>query len=154
RFLRWIRSFWKRLSRSAREASRRLQQRVRQRLAARTAGAPSRRGFLSLRQLSPRERVRYFYLSMVHHSAREGLGRRASQTPIEYEQVLIREIPEIAEEIHVLTQHFVEARYTEHDVSRERAYQARSVWQQIKRLLALRRRRSRKPRGAASLPES
>ena len=147
RFSAWIRSLWRRMRRSARRTGQAIQERIRRRLAARSR-AQTRRRFLSLRRLSPRERVRYFYVSVLHRSEREGFGRGAAQTPFEYEQVLLRELPDAADEIHELTQHFIEARYTEHTVDEELEHQAQTVWQRLKKILVSRRRRAERKRSA------
>jgi hypothetical protein len=140
RFSTWLRSLWRRIRRDARRTRQAIQEQIRRRLAGRSR-AQMRRRLFSLRRLSPRERVRYFYVSVLHRSERQGFGRGAGQTPFEYEQVLLRELPDAADEIHALTEHFIEARYTEHDVDEEREHQAQTVWQRIKKLLVSRRRR-------------
>ena len=143
----WLTSLWRRIRRDARRTRQAIQERIRRRLAARSR-AQTRRRFLSLRRLSPRERVRYFYVSVLHRSERQGFGRGAGQTPFEYEQVLLRELPDAADEIHELTQHFIEARYTEHAVDEELEQQAQTVWQRLKKILVSRRRRAERNRSA------
>jgi hypothetical protein len=140
RFSTWLRSLWRRIRRDARRTRQAIQEQIRRRLAGRSRTQMRRRLF-SLRRLSPRERVRYFYVSVLHRSERQGFGRGAGQTPFEYEQVLLRELPDAADEIHALTEHFIEARYTEHVVDEDREHQAQTVWQRIKKLLVSRRRR-------------
>ena len=85
--------------------------------------------------------MRYFYLSILHQSRRQGFGRPATMTPHEYRAVLEREMPEAADQIDELTEAFVEARYSEHNIDQERAGIVRAVWGRVKRAVVARRRR-------------
>lgn len=139
-FVTWLRRFWRELRLSTRRAAERLRQQIRQRLASRpTQRAPSPLRYLSLRRLSPRERVRYFYLSILRRSAQQGFGRPPSMTPLEYEEILEKSLPMAAEQARELTQAFVEARYSEHEITKERASAVQTAWHSLKRALATRR---------------
>jgi hypothetical protein len=98
--------------------------------------APPR--FISLRRLSPRERIQYFYLAMVQRGGQRGLARHPSQTPREYAQTLDAAIPDANEDVDALTESFVEARYSRHDVNDESASRVQRYWERVK--AALRRR--------------
>lgn len=118
-----------------------VQQRVVRRLAGRRhpsaePGAPGR--FLSLRRLSPRDLVRYFYLSAARRAARAGQPRRPGQTPYEYRQELERRFPELEPDLDGLTHAFVQARYSRRPVNEGDAQAVKPLWQRIR--AALRRR--------------
>jgi hypothetical protein len=93
------------------------------------------RRLLSLGRLSPRDRVQYFYLAMVHRGGQRGMPRKPSQTPSEYASTLKSELPEVNDEINSLTEAFIEARYSRHDVTPEQAGLVQRIWDRIKATL-------------------
>lgn len=68
---------------------------------------------------TPRERVLRAYLAVVHQAQRQGLARGRSETPHEFGSVLTGVLPEAHGELASLTEAFVEARYSRHDVPAE-----------------------------------
>jgi hypothetical protein len=96
--------------------------------------AESRR-LLSLGRLTPRDRVQYFYLAMVRRGGQRGMPRKPSQTPREYAATLENQLPEVDDEIHSLTDAFLEARYSRHDVTPEQASLVQRIWDRIKATL-------------------
>jgi len=141
RLLRWLGGLWSGMWRGAGRVATGVRAGVAKRLAARRARAPSRAWhYFSLRSMSPRERVRYYYLSVLHRSAREGFGRPPSATPLEYDAMLAAHLPEASEDVHLLSQAFVEARYSEHGISRDDAEAAKGGWQRLRRALTRLRR--------------
>jgi len=97
--------------------------------------------FASLRRMSPRERVQYFYLVMVRRSGQRGMARQPSQTPREYAHTLETARPDVSAEIDSLTDSFVEARYSEHAIAPEHASAVQRYWERIKTALRTRLRR-------------
>jgi hypothetical protein len=98
-------------------------------------------GFFGLGALSPRDQVLYYYLSILHRAARQGLPRRPAQTPDEYRAAVGPSLPEAQGEMEHLTQAFVEARYSRHAVESKNARRVRADWQQVKAALrALKRK--------------
>ena len=137
----WLGKLWYKLRSGTCRAGVRLREEIARRLAGRSrapARAPWR--FLSLRRLSPRDRVRYYYLSVVRRSAQQGFGRPPARTPLEYEETLRRELADVAEDVHALTEAFVEARYSAHDVAPQYARVLQGVWRQVRKALTWRRR--------------
>jgi len=113
---------------------------VAERLAARQQRAQQRRlRYLALGRLAPRERVRYFYLSIVERSAHQGFGRPSNLTPLEYQPTLASQLPEAAAEVEQLTQAFLEARYSAHELTREDERPVKALWQRIKQALVARK---------------
>ncbi|MSP14290.1 MAG: DUF4129 domain-containing protein [Chloroflexi bacterium] len=87
------------------------------------------------RRYSPREQAREFYLSLVRRAGQKGLPRFADQTAFEYSQRLRDTLPAADPDLELLTQAFVEARYSAHPVSEAQVGQLRQSWQRLRRLL-------------------
>lgn len=92
-------------------------------------------GFISLRRLTARQRVFFYYLAMLRRSGERGLPRYPDQTPDEYAQVLSKRVPEAQEEVASLTDVFVEAKYSLHEVTQQHAGRVRQSWERIKKVL-------------------
>jgi hypothetical protein len=124
------------------------------RLGRRRAPSGESFGFFRLGALSPRERVLYFYLSVLHRAGQRGFPRRPAETPDEYRTTLRPNLPEAQAEMDMLTQAFVEARYSHHSVEREYARRVRDSWRQVKAALReLRRKKDETPQvGAVDSP--
>ena len=107
-------------------------------------GQPRRRHFpyLRLGALSPRERILYYYWSILRRADRVGFGRRRQDTPIEYHKTLMPHLSQAEQEMADLTDAFLEARYSEHPLESGRDQSTRANWQRIKEALrALRRKK-------------
>ena len=138
RLLAWLRALWRRWQGWGQDVVQQLQER-RARQRARGGGLVERLRRFSLRSLSPREMVRYFYLSSERRAADAGQPRRPGQTPYEYRQLLDERFPELEPDLEGLTDAFVAARYSAEPVEEEDAQQVKPLWQRIK--VALRQRR-------------
>jgi len=112
------------------------------RLMARRPSIPAAqiRRMFNLSRMSPREKIIYFYLNLVHLGGERGIARRPSQTPSQYEQQVISAVPEVDADLHALTGVFLEARYSSHAVEEPAAQQAGSLWERIKAILTAQRR--------------
>jgi len=107
-------------------------------------GSVDRAGrFVNVRRLAPRERVLFYYLTAVRRAGEHGWPRKPFQTPNEYAAHLRDELPEVADEVTRITDGFVEARYSRHEISDDQAGRVRRGWERIRR--ALRVKRERKP---------
>ena len=93
--------------------------------------------------LSPRERIQYYYLSILRRAGRVGFPRRRAQTPNEYSARLGPNLPEAREDLARLTGAFVEARYSVHPIDRETEQPVRASWRQVRSALRALRRRDR-----------
>ena len=91
--------------------------------------------FVNLRKLSPRQRVMFFYLAMVRRSGEQGLPRQPFQTPYEFSSTLTAQLPDVEGDVSSLTEEFIEARYTQHEITPEHAGAVQSYWERIKRAL-------------------
>jgi hypothetical protein len=111
----------------------------------RAAAAREPFGFIRLGALSPHAQVLYYYLSIVHRAGRQGFPRRSAQTPDEYEATLRPNLPGAGEDMGLLTQAFVEARYSRHTVEPDQARRVRVSWQQVKTALQALKRKKEGP---------
>ncbi len=114
------------------EAGRRVRAAIAVRRAGAEVGESSRWRFLSLRQLDPRGRIRYFYLSTVRRASESGVPRQPSETPHEYEKDLEAGWPELEPELTSLTEAFIHARYSAHELRSEEARRVQEVWKRVK----------------------
>lgn len=108
--------------------------------------------FIRLGALSPRDQVRYFYLSTVRRARDQGVARKPSQTPLEFVQDLETTWPEAELDVEALTEAFVTARYDTADIAVHDVQHVKSIWERIKRLLR-RRQPTAAQMSAASEPD-
>ncbi len=92
-------------------------------------------GWINIRGLNPRQRVRFFYLALLRRSAERGLTRGRSQTPREFAATLQRALPDAAAEIAALTEAFIKARYSRDSIPEAEAALVRRVWQRLRQAL-------------------
>lgn len=97
-----------------------------------TAGSGRSRRLFRLSELSPSERVRYYFLSIVERAGRYGVPRRRSETPYEYEQTLERKLRRAQREMADLTDAFVEARYSRHDIDADELARITEDWKRVR----------------------
>jgi hypothetical protein len=102
---------------------------------ARRGPSETRFHFFRLGALSPRERILYYYLSILRRAGQQGFPRQHAQTPHEYDATLRPHLPKAQQEMSRLTRDFVEARYSTHPVDREKEKQVRTRWQQVRAAL-------------------
>ncbi|CUS02465.1 membrane protein of unknown function [Candidatus Promineifilum breve] len=133
----WLRAAWARLTGRARAAGRGLQARFRgpgdgppppPRVAARPR-------FLRLGGLSPREQVRFYYLSLVRRATERGVNRQDSATPLEYTDQLRQAWPEAEDDIEELTQSFLAARYSPQPIEKGDALTMKERWNRVRNRL-------------------
>lgn len=85
-----------------------------------------------LGSLSPAERVRYYYLSILRRAGRQGYPRRDSQTPYEYEETLRPALLDDRDDLEALTDAFVEARYSRHELTTDELHDIADVWKRVR----------------------
>ncbi len=95
--------------------------------------------FVRLNALSPRDKVRYFYLSTVKRADQKGVPRQESETPLEFAADLKTNWPDAQEEIDELTDAFLQARYSAIEIEETDIPPLKKQWQQVKRNLRKRR---------------
>jgi hypothetical protein len=153
----WLARLWARIAAWLVGAGRVILQSVRkgvQRLARPSQpfiGVPAWR-YIGLRRLTSRQRVMFYYLALVRRGGESGAARQPSQTPYEYARSLSAVIgqeepdqgtsPAPGEDIRLITERFVEAQYSRHEITAEQAEEARGIWERLRR--SFRRLRQRK----------
>lgn len=85
--------------------------------------------------LTPRARVRYFYLRMVSRAAERGLARRPHQTPTEFASLLESQLPDAETDVEALTEAFLAARYDTRPIPAPQVQVAQTVWRRVMRAL-------------------
>jgi Domain of unknown function (DUF4129) len=95
----------------------------------------SRWPFLRIGALSPRDQIRYFYLSVVKRAGARGVKRPAAGTPAEFAEDLKQNWPAAEEELDDLTGAFQKARYSDSPVSSEDIPPVRDTWKTVRREL-------------------
>jgi hypothetical protein len=115
--------------------------------AARGAAEVRRRPFrfLRLSALSPRERILYYYWSILKRAEGMGRPRRPGETPHEYRAALESRLPEVEAEVEDLTEAFVEARYSRHSVESADAQAVKKDWQRVSKSMRTLRRPAAAP---------
>lgn len=142
---RWLAGLWRGLGRGTRGIVRSVRESLARRAARRLAQQPRAWRYLSLTGLSARDKVRYYYVSVLQRAAQQGLGRPPGTTPLEHAPALARAMPEAARDIGDLTQAFLVARYSEHPVGPQDVRGLAAVWKAVRRALLLRKRASQPP---------
>jgi hypothetical protein len=133
-FVLWIKEMWRNLSRQVDSVTTALRSRAHA-IDRRQIESALSWGFVRLSNLSPRDKVRYFYLSTLRRAGDRGVQRQEAQTPSEYLQELTKSWPEITEEIDDLTESFITARYTNQPIKDREASSARLTWKRIRSVL-------------------
>jgi hypothetical protein len=94
----------------------------------------------SLKDMTARAIVRHYYGLLLQRGAQSGVPRTPAQTPREYAQMLDQKAPDAAPDVDQLTETFVEARYSTHDVSDQQAAAVREWFTHIRNSLRPRRK--------------
>jgi hypothetical protein len=108
---------------------------------------PARRPRINPNRLPAREKVRYFYLAAVERAHERGQERPPHKTPLEFEDDLEAAWPDAEGDMRALTEAFVDARYTSHDIAPDQASSIQLVWRRVMATL-------RKPVGGEQIAEA
>ncbi len=90
---------------------------------------------LRMGKLSPTDRVRFFYLSMLAQAQEQGIPRQPGETPLRYAPRLGIEIEEAKEDADRLTAEFVAIHYADHQVSEKEEPFFQELWQRLRKAL-------------------
>jgi hypothetical protein len=90
------------------------------------------RRFFRLNALSPRDQIRYFYLSTVRRASDRGTPRQQSKTPLEYSADLRENWPEAADDVTDLTQAFLKVQYRPEPVDVDEATAVKPIWKRLR----------------------
>ena len=138
RFRAWLLSLWRGIGKQAQ----RLEQSIRERLQMADSSPTGQLswGRPSFRSLSPRQKIRYYYLSVLRRAEDRGIERGTSETPSEFAADLIEEWPEADDEVEAITNAFLKARYSPQPMTGEDIGPVKETWNRIKS--AIRKRKS------------
>ena len=70
-------------------------------------------------------------MTLVRRSSQRGLPRKLNQTPLQFEETLRTSLPEVENEIDALTDSFVEARYSKHEIDGEKVNLLQEFWKKV-----------------------
>ena len=84
-----------------------------------------------LKRLSERELIFYYYFDMLQQADRYGFARQRTETPLEYQGRLGQLLPLRVAEIQLLTDAFVQARYSRNRFDLSELSLVKEGWQQI-----------------------
>lgn len=96
------------------------------------AAAPLTRVFRR-RPSTERGRVIAYYLEVLERTGKYGFTRRPSETAREFEQDVARREPRAQSDIGIVTDAFLEARYSRHDVQPSALDRMKTAWQSMRR---------------------
>jgi hypothetical protein len=137
RIIAWVARFWTSLRKRARRYAEAARELLPRREPAATTALPAPPGRRRFSRLSARERVVYYFLSIVERLERQG-RRRPSQTALELEAEVGPSLGEASVDMRDLTASYLEARYSAHPMDNEEAERAKGHWQRVR--AALRRK--------------
>jgi hypothetical protein len=136
RILAWLRQFWLRLHGQVRSLQETLLLlRETESFDDETQAGRPRWRFLRVSSLSPRDQLRYFYLSMIRRATDKGVKREPAGTPSEHVEDLKHSWPEAEEGLDDLTKAFLKARYSDKEISVEDIPPVKGAWKEVRREL-------------------
>jgi hypothetical protein len=138
----WAHMVWDMMRGRARQTRDSLQLRFRTTQSREEASKEDKGGrwrFVRLSTLSPRDQIRYFYLSLLRRAADQGIRRQDSETPLEYAEDLKENWPEVEGDLDELTGAFLKARYSPKPIERDEINPIKARWKRARSRL----RRSR-----------
>jgi hypothetical protein len=137
RLMEWFRTIWRGAGHQMRDLQHSVRARLQREPSEKEKAKPPWR-FIRLNALSPREQIRYFYLSTVKRAANKGVPRQQAETPLEFARDLKESWPEAEEDVDVLTDAFLEARYGRSPIDKDDVNPVKKRWRHVK--ASLRRR--------------
>jgi hypothetical protein len=129
--LQWIRARIKKLDTQIRSAARSGIDRIRQSRI--RLSRPIKWRYINPRLLPPRQRTIFYFLALIRRGSEKGVSRTSSQTPHQYTQKLEQTFPDIASDLETMTDSFIEARYSQHNITEEQAGFMRRAWRRVRK---------------------
>jgi hypothetical protein len=135
---RWLALFWKRVTASVKKANKSVGVFVqsslkRLRNLGRAPEDVNEWDYINPRRLNNRQKVIFYYLALLRRADEAGLHRGDGQTPYEFKQSILPTMAEGEEAVETLTNSFVEARYSQHDIPRETTGKIEGLWEAVRR---------------------
>ncbi len=88
--------------------------------------------FIRVNSLSPRDQIRYFYLSTVRRAKDKGVERQESETPLEFVDDLKRSWPDTEGDVDTLTDAFLKARYSPDPIESDDVPSVKATWKNVR----------------------
>lgn len=133
----FIRDAWASLRGGVEDITANIQRRRRMRRADQSEGHPATvepGENLRLRLGQPRKDIFLVYRRLLDRGREIGLGRKTSQTPLQYEETLDTEVDiEAIEPLHHLTKAFDDARYSQRELTQDEADQMAEEWEAVRK---------------------
>lgn len=128
------RALWQRWRGRARAAGLQWRERLRGSDQPTNAPAASASGLRFLRRslLSPRDQIRYYYLSTVRRAGERGVPRAGNETPLEYVHDLKQNWPDAGADLDELTHAFLEARYSPQPLDKTAVGRVKTHWKRVR----------------------
>jgi len=138
--LRWLIALWERFKASIRKANRSIGILVQNGLKRLRSARPvsfrlEEWDFINPRRLTARQKVIFYYLAMVRRAREAGIPRRDEQTPYEYARSLVSSLQKEKDGVDLLTESFIEARYSRHSIPEKTAHRAETIWESLRHVL-------------------
>lgn len=127
----WWRTLWQKMARQTAAVRQAIQAR-RQRPAKKLLNLPEVRRFIRLSALSPRDQLRYFYLTTVERAGQRGVARQQSETPLEFAQDLKKNWPDAEVDVEKLTDAFLQARYSPQPIEAKQVNPIKVHWKRLR----------------------
>ncbi len=106
------------------------------------AKGPALSGGMATNQTEPLVttlKIREVFKHLLRDASKVGIGRLRSETPLEYAQRFINEIPDADAPMHELTELYVRVRYSDYDAGDTHIVRVNGLWRQIRELLKIRK---------------
>jgi hypothetical protein len=98
-------------------------------------GLRSEWDFINPRKLSPRQKIIFYYLALLRRAREAGLPRQDGQTPYEYAGFLKSSLDEEKDGVDAMTESFIEARYSRHEIPAKQASRLELLWGNLRQVL-------------------
>ncbi|WP_420643088.1 DUF4129 domain-containing protein [Candidatus Leptofilum sp.] len=132
RLLQWLQITWREAGSQVQDWQQAVRTRLQREPKERKDGNKPPWRFIRINSLSPREQIRYFYLSTVKRASNKGVAREQAETPLEFAEDLKENWPEAEEDVDALTDAFLEARYGRSPIEAEDVNPVKKRWRQVK----------------------
>ena len=138
--VKWLSSIWQWLIKNVGTTSRALSSAIAdtwKRIVSQTTRIFPRPKWINLKSLDPRRQIYFYYLAMIRRGGDQGIARKPAQTPSEYAVTLQDALPTQNEDIHTITESFIEARYSPQPIDSQKANLVKAAWSRIRRALQM-----------------
>jgi hypothetical protein len=89
------------------------------------------RQFLNFKLLDPRRQLIFFYLQLLEEAGKRGTKRKDFQTPNQFARIISQSYHETDDDINTMTELFIEARYTRHEITQKHTSKAQALWRKV-----------------------